>query len=105
MSLTTILLLAVIFCALVIAVQSGESRAVQGGALSIIVLDILVLLILRGDVVDVPGAEHIRTVVPAIVAVLALFTTFRTKERSLSLVLVFAALLHFFVSWGVIEQL
>lgn len=105
MSLGAVLVLAVLFCALVIAVQSGESRAVQGGALSIIVLQILSLLIMKTEIIDFPGSEKLLAIIPAVVAGLALFTTFRTKERSLALVMVFAALLHFFVSVEIIDRL
>ncbi|MEW6746301.1 MAG: hypothetical protein AB1486_26465 [Planctomycetota bacterium] len=105
MPLSLILIFAVLFCALVIAVQSGESRAVQIGSVAIIVLQVLSLLIMKGNIIEIPWGDKLLAVIPALVVGLALFTTFRTRERSLALVMVFAALLHFFVSVAIVERL
>jgi hypothetical protein len=104
MGLTFFLIYTVLFCCLVTAVQNAESKPIQTIAIASIVLEILVLLVLR-DVVSPPGRHELRIIVPGAVAAGGLLTFFRMREKSFALLMVFAALLQFFVGVGIVDGL
>jgi hypothetical protein len=104
MSLTFLLVYTVLFCCLVTAVQNAESKPTQTIAIASIVLEIVVLLVLK-DVISPPARKELAVVVPAAVAAGGLLTFFRMREKSFALLMVFAALLQFFVGVGIVDGL
>jgi len=104
MSLTFFLIYTVLFCSLVTAVQNADSKPTQTIAIAAIVLEILVLLVLK-DVISPPWRRELRIIIPAGVAGGGLLTFFRMREKSFALLMVFAALLQFFVAVGIVDGL
>ena len=105
MSMTVVLIFTILLCSLISGVQTHESKAAQGGALALVVVSAFELLLLRDGLPRFWGRDLAEQVVPPLVVGLALLTTFNARERTLSLVLIFAALLHFFTAVGVIDEL
>ncbi|MFO0980558.1 MAG: hypothetical protein U1E76_02235 [Planctomycetota bacterium] len=104
MGLTFFLIYTVLFCSLVTAVQNSDSKPTQYVAVGGVLLEVLVLLI-RKDVLDPPGRKEISLAIPALVAGGGLLTFFKMREKSFALLLVFAALLQFFVGVGIVDGL
>ncbi len=104
MNLFPFLSFSVVFCALVMVVNSQGSRANKVAPTVLIAAEVYLLLLHEG-IFDAPfGYEGtFRTAGCAIVAVAALVDFLRLQEKSFALLAVYAGLVQLLVSLGVVE--
>ncbi|MBI4881650.1 MAG: hypothetical protein HY812_18615 [Planctomycetes bacterium] len=104
MNLFPFLCFSVIFCALVMVVDSKGARANKIAPTVLIGAEVYLLLLYQ-DIAGAPfGSESgMRTVLCAVVAVAALADFLRLSEKSFPLLAVFASLVQLLVSLGVVE--
>lgn len=104
MNLFPFLSFSVVFCALVMVVNSQGSRTNKIAPTVLIAAEVYLLLLVEG-IFDAPfGYEStFRTVGCAIVAVAALVDFLRLQEKAFPLLAVYAGLVQLLVSLGVVE--
>jgi len=104
MDLFTFLVITILLCALILLVQGDGNRPMQILAVTCIALEVIYILMVKKGW-DPGIVSDPQRFIPCVTGVIGLYGIFRTGERSIPLLVIFASLLQFFLETRIIQAL